>query len=217
MKNENKKFPIGATVLAFIGLFIAVICASTGIYLASYRTAGTTTLALLEIVIAVLFIAGLTAARNILLRVVSIMVTVSLVLISFVIALVNLSGGNNTSTLMTSILFAISLLMLICAVLAMIYFFMAKSDRIKAMYKITAYSFSALTLVYAIVYIISDFMYVDAYNGNHVESMQLSINVYFLTFALAVLSLIPVVAFKYLEPQVQPKEEIKEIPEQKEE
>ena len=216
MKNENKKFPVGATVLTFIGLFLAVICASTGIYLASYRTAGTTTLALLEIVIAVLFIAGLTASRNVLLRVVSIMVTVSLVLVSFIVALVNLSGGNNTNTLMTSILFAISLLMLICAVLAMIYFFMSKSNRIKAMYKITAYSFSALTFVYGIVYIISDFMYVDTYNGNHAAQMQLGFNVYFLTFALAIISLIPVVAFKFLEPEEQPKEEIKQI-EQKEE
>lgn len=216
MKNENKKFPVLATVLTFIGLFLAVICASTGIYLASYRTAGTTTLALLEIVISVLFIAGLTATRNVLLRVVSIMVTVSMVLVSFIVALVNLSGGNNTNTLMTSILFAISLLMLICAVLAMIYFFMSKSARIKAMYKITAYSFSALTFVYGIIYIIADFLYVDAYNGNHSASMQLGFNVYFLTFALAVISLIPVVAFKFLEPEEKPKQEVKQI-EQKEE
>ena len=213
MKNENKKFPVVATILTFIGLFLAVICASTGIYLASYRTAGTTTLALLEIVVAVLFIAGLTASRNVLLRVVSIMVTVSLVLVSFIVALVNLSGGNNTNTLMTSLLFAISLLMLICAVLAMIYFFMAKSARIKTMYKITAYSFSILTFIYGIIYIWTDVM---SYNASNVANPQLSLNVYFLTFALAVISLIPVVAFKFLEPEEQPKVEVKEIEQQEE-
>lgn len=213
MQNENKKFPVLAMILTFIGLFLAVVCASTGIYLANYRTAGTTALALLAIVITVLFIAGLTASKNVLLRVVSIIVTVSLVVISFVVSLVNLSGGNNTTVLMTSILFAISLLMLICAVLEMIYFFMAKNDRIIAMYKFSGYTFSVLTVIYAVVYIISDYIY---FNGSDTASVDLSFNIYFLTFALAVISLIPLVSFKLLNPEVK-KEEIKEIPEQKEE
>ena len=195
--NNQKKFPIAATILTFIGLFLAVICASTGIYLASSRTAGTTTLALLEIVLSVLFIAGLTASKNVLLRVVSIILTVGLVVVSFITTLVNLSGGNNATVITTSILFAISLLMLICSVLAMIYFFMAKSDRIKTMYKISAYSFSALTFAYGVVYVVTDILNYNAYTGS--GNPQLSFNVYFLTFALAVLSLVPVVAFKYLD------------------
>jgi hypothetical protein len=210
MQNENKKFPVLAMILTFIGLFLAVVCASTGIYLASYRTAGTTALALLAIVITVLFIAGLTASKNVLLRVVSIIVTVSLVVISFVVSLVDLSGGNNTPVLRTSILFAISLLMLICAVLEMIYFFMNKNDRITAMYKFSGYTFSVLTAIYAVVYIISDYMYVDKFNGNNTASMDLSFNIYFLTFALAVISLIPLVSFKLLNPEVK-KEEPKQI------
>ena len=202
MKNENKKFPIVAVVLTVIALILAVACASTGIYLASYKTAGTTTLALFEIVVAVLFIAGLTASKNVILRVVSIIVTVSQVVISFIVSLVNLTGGTGGTVLSRSILFAISLLMLICSILTLIYFFMVKTGRIKAMYKFSGYTFSFLTFAYTVAYIIFDIL---NYNHSNYADKEISINIYFLTFALVFISLIPLVANKLLDD-----EEVKE-------
>lgn len=210
MKNDKQKFPILAVVLTFVALALGVACASTGIYLATYRTSGTTTLALFEIGLAVLFIAGLTAAKNILLRIVSTIVTVSIVVVAFVTTLVNLTGGTGGTVTTRTILFAISLLMLICAILNLIYFFMNKTNRIKAMYKFTGYTFSILTFVYGIAYIVVDFMYVDAYNGSHQVPAELSFNVYFLTFALAFISLIPIVTNKLLDEEEE-KQQIEKI------
>lgn len=203
MKNDNKKFPILAVLLTFIALVLGVACASTGIYLASYRTSGTTALALFEIGVAVLFIAGLTAAKNVLLRIVSTIVTVSLVVISFVTTLVNLTGGTGGDTGTRTILFAVSLLMLICSILSLIYFFMNKSNRIKMMYQFSGYAFSFLTFVYAIIYIFVDINNYNAVDGGH---PQLSYNVYFLTFALVFLSLIPLVSYKLLEEEDKPQQ-----------
>ena len=189
MKNENKKFPIIAIVLTIIGLFVAVICASTGLFLPFDKTAGITPLALLEIVVSVLLLAGLTTGKDALTKTASIIVTIALTVISFSLVIINLSVGDYPKVI-RAVLFGLSLLMLISSVLSMIYYFTAaRNDRIKIMYKIMSVSFFAILFIYAVCYLIYDLS----------KASEPSINIYFLTFALAIISIIPMVSSSYEE------------------
>ena len=182
MSKDNKKFPVLAVVITLASLFLAVFCASTGLFMPAGRTAAVTPFALLEIAIAVLFLAGLTTNKGVLVKVVTIIVTVSLVVTSFVLVLVNLSVTNYPS-MFKAVLFALSLLMFICSVLGLIYYFNLRNPRIRAMYKIASISFFVITVGYAIAYMVHDLMN----NGANPD-----LHIYFLTFALATISILPV-------------------------
>ena len=69
-KYEIKKFPIVATVIVLLSLVAAVIATTISLFNLSYD--GAVSLALLEIVAAVLLLAGITTGKVTLLRVISI-------------------------------------------------------------------------------------------------------------------------------------------------
>lgn len=198
MEKENKNYPVLAIVLTLVALFLAVISASMGLFLPSWRTAGVTPFALLEIVASVLFLAGLTTGKKSLIKTITIIVTVALTVVSFSLVLINLNTSDY-NRMFKALLFALSLLMLISSVLEMIYYFNLRNERIKVMYKIASYAFFAIIAIYAVAYIANDLITCmdnarNASNAANEANNQPSLHIYFLTLSLAALSLIPMIA-----------------------
>lgn len=183
-KYEFKKFPRLAVILTIVGLVLAVLAISVSL---SFRNnnGGVAALALLEITAAVLVLAGLTTGRVGLLKVISIILTVTFLVSSFILTIVKFSDRD-------VFLFAVSLLMLIDSVLGLIYFVTLRFPRIKMMYLVSGVCFSSLVFLYGCIYIGFDIY----------EAVKLGLavhyNYYFLIFAYAVISALPVAIYNSL-------------------
>lgn len=185
VRYEFKKFPILAVVLTLAGLVLSVIAISVSLVVKP-NSAGVAFLALLEIVSAVLVLAGLTTGKVVLLRVIAIILTVAIVIASFVLTIVKFADKD-------VFLFATSLLMLITSVLELIYFLTFKNPRIKKMYFVAGTAFSGLAIIYGLIYMI---MNIVEYNT---VGLPLTYNYYFLIFAFAFVSALPVAIYRDLE------------------
>ena len=184
---EFEKFPILATVLAVVGLVLAVVAVATSLLDDLYFLEGIAFLGLLEVVATVLLIAGLTTGRTILLRVISIIVTVASLVAIFILAIVKYE-------LRDVALFAISLLMLIGSVLELVYFFSLKNLRIRKIYMITSLVVGGLIVLYACFYAIE-----DIYNTvNYGEPLH--IRNYLILLSFASISVIQMVIYRSLNP-----------------
>ena len=184
VKYEFKKFPLLAVVFTIVGLLLGV--AAISVSLVVKPNSGTVAfLALLEIVSAVLVLAGLTTGKVILLRVISIILHIAIVITAFVLTIVKFSDKD-------VFLFAVSLLMLITSVLELIYFLTFRNPRIKKMYFVSGYCFSALGVVYGIIYMITNIV-------EHAKvGLALTYNYYFLIYAFAFVSVLPVAIYRAL-------------------
>lgn len=176
-KYEFKKFPLLATILTVVGLILSVISVSIALMSDTY-VGGYATLAILEIVAAVLVLAGLTTGRVVLLRVISIITMVSLIITAFVLALAKFADKN-------VFLFALSLLMLIASILELIYYLTLRNERIGKMYFVAGLCFTALVAIYGIYYIVDDVIEIINY------ALPGHYHLYFLIFAFAFVSVLP--------------------------
>ena len=184
VKYEFKKFPILAVIFTLIGLVLGVAAISVSLVVKP-NSGSVAFLALLEIVSAVLVLAGLTTGKVILLRVISIILHIAIVITAFVLTIVKFTDKD-------VFLFAISLLMLITSVLELIYFLTFRNPRIKKMYFVSGHCFSGLGVVYGIVYMVTNIV-------EHVKvSLPLTYNYYFLIFAFAFVSVLPVAIYRAL-------------------
>lgn len=179
-KYEFKKFPVLATVLTLLGLFMSVMAISISLMTNNYD--GTVSLALLELSAAVLFLAGLTTGKIGLLRVISIIATVGVLFATFILAIVKYGQKD-------VFLFGIALLMLITAILDLVYFLTVKNPRIEKFYFIASITLASLIGCYAIVYIIQDIIRF----ANASEPTSLKAQYYALILGFAFVSLIPMV------------------------
>ena len=186
-KFEFDKFPILATVLAVVGLVLAVVAVATSLLDDLYFLEGIAFLGLLEVVATVLLIAGLTTGRTILLRVISIIVTVASLVAIFILEIVKYE-------LRDVALFAISLLMLIGSVLELVYFFSLKNLRIRKIYMITSLVVGGLIVVYACFYSIED-IYNTVNYGEPLHNRN-----YLILLSFASISVIPMVIYRSLNP-----------------
>lgn len=184
VKYEFKKYPILATVLTLIGLVLGVVAISVSL-IVKPSNGGVAFLALLEIAAAVLVLAGLTTGKVILLRVISIILHIALVIASFVLAIVKFNDKD-------VVLFAIALLMLITSILELIYFLTFKNPRIRKMYFVSGLCFSGLGIAYGIAYMIQ-----NIYEAVKLD-LPLTYNFYFLIFAFAFVSVLPIAFYHAL-------------------
>lgn len=180
---EMKKFPILATVLTLLSLFIAVIAISISLMNDIYDAI--MTLGLLVVVGSVLVLAGLTTARVMLLRIISIIITVSTVVVCFFLAIAKYSERD-------VYLFTISLLMLIASILGLVYFLVNKNERIDKLYNITAIVFVSLVVIYGGVFLARNiYHYVKGTDVLKIETFALVIS-------FALVSILPLLIYRAL-------------------
>ena len=177
---EFKKFPILATVLAIIGVVLAVAAITSSLGVSNY-TGGSVFLGMCLLVASVLFVAGLTTGKIMLLKIISIITLCCVIFANFVITITKFG-------MRELVLFAVVLLMLIASVLCFIYFLTMRSERIKKMYFISNLVVVGLIAIYFILYVIKDIGYFVT--G---EQDSLMYPYYFILLAYAVVAAIPLV------------------------
>jgi hypothetical protein len=184
VKYEIKKFPIVATVIVLLSLIAAVIATTISLFNLSYD--GTVSLALLEIVAAVLLLAGITTGKVTLLRVISIIMTVCTLLTSFILAIVKYEMRD-------IVLFGVALFMLIASVLELVYFLTLRNPKIEKFYLLTSIVLTALVVAYAGIYIVTDITnYVN-------EAGDLNPHLYAVLVSFACITILPMLVYRSIE------------------